>query len=72
LVRLAARLILKEGLEGEATDALRREYYARGAAAGAGYRNRYRTGRLKTAEETLAPLIVAFLASFGHNYIDKR
>jgi hypothetical protein len=30
LVRLAARLIVEEGLEGEATDALGREYYARG------------------------------------------
>ncbi len=50
LVRLAARLIVEEGLEGEATDALGREYYGRGAAAGAGYRNGYRTGRLKTAE----------------------
>jgi putative transposase len=50
LVRLAVRLIVEEGLEGEATDALGREYYARGAAAGAGYRNGYRRGRLKTAE----------------------
>jgi transposase-like protein len=50
LVRLAARLILEEGLEGEAADALGREYYVRGAAPGAGYRNGYRTGRLKTAE----------------------
>ena len=33
-VRLAARLIVEEGLEGESTDALGREYYARGAAAG--------------------------------------
>jgi len=50
LVRLAARLIVEEGLEGEAADALGREYYVRGAAPGAGYRNGYRTGRLKTAE----------------------
>src|SRR5437660_3533961 len=60
LVRLAARLIVEEGLEGEATDALGREYYARGAIAGAGYRNGYRTGRLKTAEgvvEYAAPQI---------------
>jgi len=35
-VQLAARLIVEEGLESEATDALGREYYARGAAAGAG------------------------------------
>jgi transposase-like protein len=50
LVRLAARLIIEEGLEGEATDALGREYYGRGAAPGVGYRNGHRTGRLKTAE----------------------
>src|SRR5215831_17344721 len=47
---LAARLIVEEGQEGETADALGREYYVRGAAAGAGYRNGYRTGRLKTAE----------------------
>jgi transposase-like protein len=46
LVRLGARLIVEEGLEGETADALGREY----CAAGAGYRNDYRTGRLRTAE----------------------
>jgi transposase-like protein len=50
LVRLAARLIIEEALEGEASEALGRDYYARGAAPGTGYRNGYRTGRLKTAE----------------------
>ena len=50
LVRLAARLIIEEALEGEARDALGRDYYARGAAPGAGYRNGYRPGRLKSAE----------------------
>ena len=50
LVRLAARLIIEEALEGEATDALGRGYYARGAAPGSGHRNGYRTGRLKSAE----------------------
>jgi putative transposase len=50
LVRLAARLIVEEGLEGEATHALGREYHERSAAPGADYRNGYRTGRLKTAE----------------------
>ena len=50
LVRLAARLIIEEALEGEARDALGRDYYARGAAPGAGYRNGYRTGRVKSAE----------------------
>src|SRR5215472_5649015 len=60
LVRLAARLIVEEGQEGETADALGREYYVRGAAAGAGYRNGYRRGRLKTAEgvvEYAAPQI---------------
>src|SRR5712671_1530885 len=46
LVRLAARLIIEEALEGEARDALGREYYARGAVPGTGYR----TGRVKSAE----------------------
>ena len=50
LVRLAARRIIEEALEGEARDALGRDYYARGAAPGAGYRNGYRTGRVKRAE----------------------
>jgi putative transposase len=50
LVRLAARLIIEEALEGEAGDALGRGYYARGAAPEAGYRNGYRRGRLKSAE----------------------
>jgi transposase-like protein len=53
LVRLAARLIVEEALEGEAADALGRSYYEHGAAPGAGYRNGYRTGRLKTAEGTV-------------------
>ena len=50
LVRLAARLIIEEALEGEAADALGRGYYARGAVPGSGYRNGCRTGRLKSAE----------------------
>ena len=50
LVRLAARLIIEEALEGEARDALGREYYARGAVPGAGYRNVYRRGRVSSAE----------------------
>ena len=50
LVRLAARLIIEEALEGEARDALGRDYYARGAAPGAGHRNGYRAGRLRSAE----------------------
>ncbi|MBX6323636.1 MAG: transposase, partial [Rhodospirillaceae bacterium] len=50
LVRLAARLIIEEALEGEAGDALGRDYCARGAAPGTGYRNGYRPGRLQSAE----------------------
>ena len=53
LVRLAARLIIEEVLEGEAEDALGRGYYARGAAPGSGHRNGYRTGRLKSAEGSI-------------------
>jgi hypothetical protein len=36
--------------EGEAGDAVGRDYYEHGAQPGQGYRNGYRTGRLKTAE----------------------
>ncbi|MGH8569651.1 MAG: IS256 family transposase, partial [Gammaproteobacteria bacterium] len=50
LVRLAARLIIEEGLEAEATEAVGRGYYEHGAAPGRGYRNGYRPGRLKSAE----------------------
>ena len=50
LVRLAARLIIEEALEGEARDALGRDYYARGATPGTGYRNGYRRGRVPSAE----------------------
>ena len=50
LVRLAARLIIEEALEGEARDALGRDYDARGAVPGAGYRNGYRRGRVPSAE----------------------
>jgi putative transposase len=44
------RLIVEEALEGEAGDTIGRDYYAHGALPGQGYRNGYRTGRLKTAE----------------------
>jgi len=60
LVKLATRLIVEDALEGEATDAVGREYYEHGAQPGQGYRNGYRTGRLKTAEglmEYAAPQI---------------
>ena len=50
LVKLATRLIVEEALEGEAGDAVGRDYYEHGAQPGQGYRNGYRTGRLKTAE----------------------
>ena len=50
LVKLATRLIVEEALEGEATDAVGREYYEHGAQPGQGYRNGYRMGRLRTAE----------------------
>src|SRR2546429_4869770 len=49
LVKLATRLIVEEALEGEAGDAVGRDYYEHGAQPGQGYRNGYRTGRLKTA-----------------------
>src|SRR5499425_212055 len=50
LVKLATRLIVEEALEGEAGDAVGRDYYEHGAQLGQGYRNGYRAGRLKTAE----------------------
>lgn len=46
----------------DATDAVGREYYARGAAPGTGYRKGYRRGRLKAAEgavEYTAPQVSA-------------
>jgi putative transposase len=49
LVKLATRLIVEEALEGEAGDTVGRDYYEHGALL-RGYRNGYRTGRLKTAE----------------------
>ena len=50
LVKLATRLIVEEAMECETGDAIGRDYYVHGAAPGQGYRNGYRTGRLKTAE----------------------
>lgn len=50
LVRLAAQLIIEEVLEAEARDKLGRERYERTEGESSGYRNGYRTGRLKTAE----------------------
>ena len=64
LVRLALRLIVEEALEGEVSDALGRGRYARGEGDKTGYRNGYRTGKVKTAEsaapqvrETPAPFV---------------
>lgn len=50
LLKLAVRKIVEEALEAEVVDALGREYYENGATPGAGYRNGYRRGRLRTAE----------------------
>ena len=50
LVRLAVQLIIEEVLEAEARDKLGRERYERVEGEPSGYRNGYRTGRLKTAE----------------------
>ena len=50
LLKLAVRKIVKEALEAEVAEAVGRGYYDRGAAPGAGYRNGYRRGRLRTAE----------------------
>ena len=49
LVRQAARLIVEEALEAEAGAELGRGYYEHGAGE-RGYRNGYRTGKVKTAE----------------------
>jgi putative transposase len=67
LVKLATRLVVEEALEGEAGDAVGREYYEHGARPGQGYRNGTRPGRLKTAEgfiEYSAPQIAGRDAPF--------
>jgi putative transposase len=76
LVRLAARLIIEEALEGETRDALGRDYYARGARPGAGYRNGYRRGRVPSAEgaiEYSAPQIADREEPFRtwRDYVDQ-
>lgn len=53
-LKSAVRLIIEEALEAEVRDALGRDYYEAGAKAGAGYRNGYRTGKLKTAEGAIS------------------
>jgi Transposase, Mutator family len=50
LVLLAAQLILEEALEGEVRDEIGRDRYERAGGDASGYRNGYRTGRMKTAE----------------------
>ena len=50
LVLLAAQLILEEALEAEVRDEVGRERYERTDGQVSGYRNGYRTGRMKTAE----------------------
>jgi transposase-like protein len=67
LGELTIRLIVEEALEGEARNALGRDYYERGAESGQGYRNGTRPGRLKTAEGSVtysAPQI----AGLDHPY----
>lgn len=49
-IKSAVRLMIEEALEAEVRDVLGRGYYEPGAKPGSGYRNGYRTGRLKTAE----------------------
>ena len=50
LLKLAVRKIVEEALEAEVAEAVGRDYYENGAVPGAGYRNGYRRGRLRTAE----------------------
>lgn len=50
LLKLAVRRIVEEALEAEVAEVVGRGYYEAGAAPGAGYRNGYRRGRLRTAE----------------------
>ena len=54
VIRLAVRKIVEEALEAEVTDVLGRDYYERPGGAGRGYRNGYRTGRLRSAEGPIA------------------
>jgi transposase-like protein len=54
LVRLAMRRIVEESLEGAVRDLLGRGYYEHGAEEPRGYRNGYRSGRLKTSEGEVA------------------
>ena len=64
LVRQAARLIVEEALESEAAQELGRGYYEH-AANERGYRNGYRTGKVKTAEGVIEFAVPAFTRSFA-------
>ena len=67
LVRLAVQLIIEEVLEAEARDKLGRERYERAEGEVSGYRNGYRTGRLKTGGgggEVLSPAIARYGRAF--------
>jgi len=50
LVRLAMRRIVEEALEAAVRDLVGRGYYEHGVEESRGYRNGYRSGRLKTSE----------------------
>ena len=66
LVRQAARLIVEEALEAEAAQELGRGYYEHGAGE-RGYRNGYRTGKLKTAEGVIEFAVPQVSAYSGPN-----
>lgn len=53
LPKLAVGKIVEEALEVEVAEVVGRGYYEAGAAPGAGYRNGYRRGRMRTAEGTI-------------------
>lgn len=74
LIRQAARLIVEEALEAEAAQELGRDYYAHGAE-GRGYRNGYRTGKVKTAESVIEFAVCEIISvSRGgyYNWLDRR
>src|SRR5215211_1900201 len=79
LVLLAAQLILEEALEGEVRDGIGRDRYERAGGDASGYRNGYRTGRMKTAEgmvEYAAPQVretaEPFVSSIRQNQAGRR
>jgi hypothetical protein len=66
LVRLAARLIVEEAWRAEAADALGQEYYVRGAAPGAGYRNSFEPSTRSDLLIALNALIPEHLSMVPH------